>query len=175
LLSVCKHLKGELNTLKKEYVAVLQSFFSVEMDNHKYRINSAESVTSNPGSFLSAGGVSSSFSVVPDMSANGASGKPSTLYGGDKYKNRLRGILEECRRIDPMLPTWDSLLVGNGLFIDKYGFKYDKSNEAIVFQYLCEQLAGFFDNQPNLREDKFWRSLIKEWRVKFVKTVKYFF
>ncbi len=155
----------------------MQSFFTIEIDQ-RYHISSTtqssdtSSVlnTSLGASFISIGGVSSTFSIITDPSSSSGATKPTRLYGGDKYKNRLKAILVECRKIDPLLPTWDSLVMGSNHFIDKYGFKYNKNNEAILFQYLCQQLSIFFDNQPNFREDKFWQSKIKEWRIKFVKT-----
>ena len=63
--------------------------------------------------------------------------------------------------------------MGNDQFIDKYGFSYDRNNELVLFQYVCIQLSIFFDNQPNFREDKFWKSKIREWKKNFIKTVSF--
>lgn len=87
-----------------------------------------------------------------------------------KHKKRLRDLLDECRLKDPTLPSWDSL-IGDGTFVDKYGFKYDKNNESNLFHYVCQQLNMFFDNQANYLEEKVWKNRIKEWKSNFVVTV----
>lgn len=86
-----------------------------------------------------------------------------------QHKDRLKQLLEESRAKDPSLPSWESLL-GKGCYIDKYGFKYDKENEAVLLQYVCQQLNIFYENQPKNIEDTLWK--IEELKMNFVVTVR---
>ena len=92
------------------------------------------------------------------------------MYFHLKHKERLKYLLEESRKNDPSLPSWQSLL-GKGSYVDKYGFKYDKENEALLMQYLCHQLNLFYDRYPKLNEEMTWRYSISELQKTFIKTV----
>lgn len=166
-------MKRDLDYLKKDYISILQSFLAITIDQSSSSLNSC-----GTGAGAIGGGgdnVSlSNFSVCSGSSStrggSTSSAKSVKLFGGDKHKKRLRDLLEECRQKDPTLPTWDSL-VGDGTFVDKYGFKYNKSNESNVFHYVCHQLNMFFDNHLNHVEEKFWKTKLKEWKNGFVLTV----
>lgn len=158
LFRYCNMLKSNLDYLKKDYISILQSFLSVSLENQ----NSANSDNISLSNF--------SISSTSNLLSQQSSARNLKLFGGDKHKRRLKSLLEECREKDPTLPSWESL-VGEGTFVDKYGFKYDKSNESNLFHYVCHQLNMFFDNHLNHVEEKFWKNKIKEWRTNFVITV----
>lgn len=152
-----------MDHLKKDYISILQSFLAITIDQ------SSSGGGNSGGDNISL----SNFSICSGVSSRAgstSSSKSIKLFGGDKHKKRLRDLLEECRAKDPTLPTWDSL-IGDGTFVDKYGFKYNKSNESNVFHYVCQQLNMFFDSHLNHVEDKFWKNCLKEWNNGFVGTV----
>jgi hypothetical protein len=112
-------------------------------------------------------------------------------------------MLDECRQIDPSLPTWNYLFNSQfnntnedndshkSYFVDKFGFKYDRNNETMLCQFLCQQLITFYEddannnhssssnlNRNNLnflynsgQENSFWRSVIKQWNSKLNLTI----
>ena len=71
------------------------------------------------------------------------------------------------------MPSWE-ILMNEGFFIDKYGFKYDHKNESILLHYICQQLSMFYDEQPKVLEDKIWKARIKQWKHKFPARVIFF-
>ena len=83
-------------------------------------------------------------------------------------------MLDESRKNDPSLPSWESLL-GRGAYVDKYGFKYDKENEALLLQYVCQQLNLFYDRYPNINEEIVWRKTLIDLQKSFIKTVYFAF
>lgn len=171
-------MRRDLDYLKKDYISILQSFLAITIDQN----GSSGGGGGGGGTSYSCGGGDnislSNFSICSGVSSKSlksradstSSAKSVKLFGGDKHKKRLRDLLEECREKDPTLPTWDSL-VGDGTFVDKYGFKYNKSNESNVFHYVCQQLNMFFDSHLNHVEEKFWKMRLKEWKNGFVLTV----
>ncbi|RMZ95176.1 TBC1 domain family member 2B-like, partial [Brachionus plicatilis] len=89
--------------------------------------------------------------------------KQFTLFGGEKHKNRLKEYLEECRRNDPSFPSWESV-TSNECFVDKYGFRYNKSNEYALIHYICQQISIFYKSQPKLKEANLWETRLREWK-----------
>lgn len=63
-------------------------------------------------------------------------------------------------------------LLGKGPYVDKYGFKYDRDNESVLLQYVCQQLNLFYDNHPKFNEDATWKAKIKDLKQNFIKTVR---
>ena len=75
-------------------------------------------------------------------------------------------LLNESRKIDPSLPSWDSLLE-NEYFIDKFGFKYEKNSELHHVHYICQQLSIFYSTQPNIIEEDLLRNRLRTWKESF--------
>ncbi len=87
-----------------------------------------------------------------------------------KHKIRLENMLEECRKIEPGLPSWNSLSTAK-CFIDDYGFKYEKKNEFVFLHYVCQQLNSFYINQSKLEQNELWESRVNAWQRSFSITV----
>ncbi|KAH3798475.1 hypothetical protein DPMN_152074 [Dreissena polymorpha] len=87
------------------------------------------------------------------------------LYGGDKHKNRVRGLLEEARKINPRLPTYDSL-ANNEVHVDVYGFKHLYTNTGLLLHYLCTELSHHYLMQAGVYEEhqKRWTSFMRHHR-----------
>ncbi|XP_055896131.1 uncharacterized protein LOC106079591 isoform X5 [Biomphalaria glabrata] len=66
-----------------------------------------------------------------------------SLYGGDRHKNRIISLLEEARKINPSLPTFELLSRGE-VHVDTYGFKHHFSDEGLLLHYLCQELSQHF-------------------------------
>ncbi|KAK0045134.1 TBC1 domain family member 2B, partial [Biomphalaria pfeifferi] len=74
-----------------------------------------------------------------------------SLYGGDRHKNRIISLLEEARKINPSLPTFELLSRGE-VHVDTYGFKHHFSDEGLLLHYLCQELSQHFLCQANSYE-----------------------
>lgn len=57
-----------------------------------------------------------------------------------------------------------SSMEGNGLYIDTYGFKHEKSNENDRLQYICVKLSHFYDLKAHSTEEHVWRTLVKSYQ-----------
>uniref|UniRef100_A0A914W7I3 Rab-GAP TBC domain-containing protein n=1 Tax=Plectus sambesii TaxID=2011161 RepID=A0A914W7I3_9BILA len=68
------------------------------------------------------------------------------LFGGDVHKKRVCQLLDEARRIDPTLPTFDSLTSGNS-HVDLYGFRHSYAEESLALHYICTQLHQHYQSQ----------------------------
>ena len=80
-------------------------------------------------------------------------------------------MLEESRKVDPSLPSWESLS-NEGIFIDKYGFKYNKKNDIDLMHFVCIQLNIFYSGQHvNDLADQTLKMNIKDWKINFTITV----
>jgi len=79
-------------------------------------------------------------------------------------------MLDDCRKIEPALPSWNSLLAAE-CFIDDYGFKYEKKNEFVFLHYVCQQLNSFYVNQSKLEQNELWQSRVNAWQASFTITV----
>ncbi|KAH9507625.1 TBC1 domain member 2B [Bulinus truncatus] len=66
-----------------------------------------------------------------------------SLYGGDRHKNRIISLLDEARKINPSLPTFELLSRGE-VHVDTYGFKHHFSDEGLLLHYLCQELSQHF-------------------------------
>jgi len=85
-----------------------------------------------------------------------------------QHIERIKTLLDDSRKIDPTLPSWDSLLK-NEYFIDKFGFKYEKKSELHHLHYICQQLSTFYSTQPNIIEEDLLRSRLRSWKSSFKK------
>ncbi|XP_059152821.1 uncharacterized protein LOC131938708, partial [Physella acuta] len=74
-----------------------------------------------------------------------------SLFGGDRHKNRIISLLEEARKINPSLPTFEHLSSGE-VHVDTYGFKHHFSDEGLLLHYLCQELSQHFLCQANSYE-----------------------
>ncbi|KAL4219569.1 hypothetical protein ACF0H5_022143 [Mactra antiquata] len=85
------------------------------------------------------------------------------LYGGDKHKKRIQTLLEEARKINPSLPTYDSLM-NREVHVDAYGFKHVYTNTGLVLHYLCTELTHHFLVQAGVFEEhqKKWTSFMRQ-------------
>lgn len=88
-----------------------------------------------------------------------------------KHQDRLKEILEQVRKKDPSLPSWNSL-ISEDCYIDSYGFKYHKMSDRYRLHYICQQIKMSISKQPNHLEDKAWESKIKDWKKSIFVTVK---
>ena len=87
-----------------------------------------------------------------------------------KHKEALKNLLEECKTIDPTLPSWHTLME-DVRYVDIYGFKNEKKSEIDSLHYVCNLLKTFYSNQPNSIEDSIWDIHIKKWKHSFSVTV----
>lgn len=73
---------------------------------------------------------------------NGPGGEAATLrlFGGDVHRARVVGLVAEARRVDPTLPTLDSV-TSDASHVDVYGFRHAfGAEEELALHYLCTQL-----------------------------------
>lgn len=151
-------MKSENNRLKIDYLDILQSFLACSSDYQNSNVPNENQGISN----LSLS--DDQHSIESNKLNNSA--KQFTLFGGEKHKNRLREYIEECRRSDPTFPSWESITI-NECFVDKYGFKYNKSNEYALIHYICQHLSLFYRSQPKLQEVILWERRLKDWKKSF--------
>ncbi|XP_052789974.1 uncharacterized protein LOC128224223 isoform X2 [Mya arenaria] len=85
------------------------------------------------------------------------------LYGGDKHKKRVQSLLEEARKINPRLPTYDSL-ANNEVHVDGYGFKHVYTNTGLLLHYLCTELTHHYLIQAGVYEEhqKRWTIFMRQ-------------
>ncbi|XP_060562937.1 uncharacterized protein LOC132722444 [Ruditapes philippinarum] len=85
------------------------------------------------------------------------------LYGGDKHKKRVQVLLEEARKINPRLPTYESL-ANNEVHVDVYGFKHVYTNTGLLLHYLCTELTYHYLVQAGVYEDhqKRWTMFMRQ-------------
>lgn len=155
--SEINYFKSENNRLKIDYLDILQSFLACSSDYQNSNVPNENQSISN---------LSLSHDHSIESTKLSDSAKQFTLFGGEKHKNRLREFIEECRRSDPTFPSWESI-TSNECFVDKYGFKYNKSNECSLIHYICQHLSLFYRSQPKLQEVYLWERRLKEWKKSF--------
>ncbi|XP_041370358.1 uncharacterized protein LOC121384163 isoform X2 [Gigantopelta aegis] len=73
------------------------------------------------------------------------------LFGGDKHKNRVLGLLEEARKINPSLPTYERLM-HHDVHVDCYGFKHQFEDSGLLLHYLCQELTLHYQTQAGTYE-----------------------
>ncbi|KAJ8300668.1 hypothetical protein KUTeg_022187 [Tegillarca granosa] len=74
------------------------------------------------------------------------------LYGGDRHKKRIKSMLDEARRVNPSLPTYESLSNGE-VHVDAYGFKHVFSDNGLMLHYLCMELTQHYTMQAGTYEE----------------------
>lgn len=86
-----------------------------------------------------------------------------SLYGGDKHKKRVQALLEEARKINPRLPTYESL-ASNEVHVDAYGFKHIYTNTGLLLHYLCTELTHHYLIQAGVYEEhqKKWTAFMRQ-------------
>ena len=175
LIRLNNELTNEIYNLKKDYLSTLQSFFTCKiLSDQSEKTYLASSKDNESG--------------INELFRYPLNSYEARLFGGNKvclhahplflklliyffkHKNRLKSLLEESRKSDPSLPSWESLS-GMGSYVDNYGFKYDKENDSILMQYVCQQLNLFYDRYPKMNEEVAWRTTILRLEDKFSKTV----
>lgn len=88
-LSLSKHLKSELNSLKREYVSVLQSFFTVDIDQMFNSAGGPMTDSDRCSLWSSTGTIVTNYStgtIVGGVESSHRSGVH--LYGGDKVRHK---------------------------------------------------------------------------------------
>ncbi|XP_012942942.2 TBC1 domain family member 2B [Aplysia californica] len=85
-----------------------------------------------------------------------------SLFGGDRHKIRIMSLLEEARRINPSLPTYEHLASGE-VHVDCYGFKHQFVDDGLLLHYLCQELSQHFLSQASSHEkhQKNWMIYLK--------------
>ncbi|XP_053380466.1 uncharacterized protein LOC123534907 isoform X2 [Mercenaria mercenaria] len=85
------------------------------------------------------------------------------LYGGDKHKKRVQTLLQEARKINPRLPTYESL-ANNEVHVDAYGFKHVYTNTGLLLHYLCTELTYHYLVQAGVYEEhqKKWTMFMRQ-------------
>ncbi|CAG5130296.1 unnamed protein product, partial [Candidula unifasciata] len=85
-----------------------------------------------------------------------------SLFGGDRHKHRILSLLEEARKINPSLPTYEHLASGE-VHVDSYGFKHHFSDDGLLLHYLCQELSQHFLCQASSYEkhQKNWLLYLK--------------
>ncbi|XP_025114538.1 uncharacterized protein LOC112576362 isoform X3 [Pomacea canaliculata] len=79
-----------------------------------------------------------------------------SLYGGDRHKNKVRALLEEARKINPSLPTYENLAAGE-VHVDYYGFKHQFQDSGLLLHYLCQELTQHYLTQASAHEQHYHR------------------
>ncbi|XP_021357404.1 uncharacterized protein LOC110452957 isoform X2 [Mizuhopecten yessoensis] len=74
------------------------------------------------------------------------------LFGGDRHKNRIIKLLEDARKMNPSLPTYESLNSGE-IHVDAYGFKHVFEDQGLLLHYLCQELTHHYILQAGSYED----------------------
>ncbi|KAL8575681.1 hypothetical protein ACOMHN_055870 [Nucella lapillus] len=69
-----------------------------------------------------------------------------SLYGGDRHKNKVRSLLDEARKVNPSLPTYENLAAGE-VHVDYYGFKHQFQDRGLLLHYLCMELTQHYLTQ----------------------------
>ncbi|XP_067136521.1 TBC1 domain family member 2A-like isoform X1 [Centruroides vittatus] len=67
------------------------------------------------------------------------------LYGGSRHKVRVLSLLEEARKINKDLPTYDCLI--KPCYVDPMGFEYCFTEESVVLHYICSLLYTHYSKQ----------------------------
>ncbi|XP_064616291.1 uncharacterized protein LOC135480392 [Liolophura sinensis] len=73
-------------------------------------------------------------------------GAEVTLYGEERHKATVKGLLSEARRTNPSLPTFERL-AGSPHHVDNYGFKHSHQNTGLLLHYICQQLNQHYTMQ----------------------------
>ncbi|KAK3601021.1 hypothetical protein CHS0354_008131 [Potamilus streckersoni] len=85
------------------------------------------------------------------------------LYGEDRHKKRIQHMLQEARKTNPSLPTFESLAMSE-VHVDKYGFKHKYTNTGLLLHYLCTELTHHYLMQVGTYEEhqKRWTVFMKQ-------------
>ncbi|XP_052092597.1 uncharacterized protein LOC127729029 isoform X4 [Mytilus californianus] len=85
------------------------------------------------------------------------------LFGGDRHKIRIKRLLEEARRINPGLPTYESLS-NQEVHVDSYGFRHKFEDQSLLLHYLCQELAQHYLSQAGTYEEhqKRWTHFMRQ-------------
>ncbi|XP_033761397.1 uncharacterized protein LOC117343169 [Pecten maximus] len=74
------------------------------------------------------------------------------LFGGDRHQKRIIKLLEDARKSNPSLPTYESLNSGD-IHVDVYGFKHVFEDQGLLLHYLCQELTHHYILQAGPYED----------------------
>nr|KAG5699833.1 hypothetical protein BaRGS_034607 [Batillaria attramentaria] len=74
-----------------------------------------------------------------------------SLYGGDRHKNKVKSLLDEARKINPSLPTYENLAAGE-VHVDYHGFKHQFHDTGLLLHYLCQELTQHYLSQAASQE-----------------------
>ncbi|XP_067140902.1 uncharacterized protein [Centruroides vittatus] len=93
------------------------------------------------------------------------------LYGGATHKRRVLQLLEEVRRINPSLPTYESLCKPQ-CYIDNLGFRHSYQDDGYVLHYICRQLHIHYNTQlPTYSHNlASWKKYLRQNNEDFVRT-----
>lgn len=67
------------------------------------------------------------------------------LYGGSRHKTRILTLLEDARKVNKDLPTYDCLI--KPCYVDSMGFEYRFTDESSVLHYICSLLYIHYSKQ----------------------------
>ncbi|XP_078325499.1 uncharacterized protein LOC111124243 isoform X7 [Crassostrea virginica] len=86
------------------------------------------------------------------------------LFGGDRHTKKIQKLLEEARRVNPSLPTYESLANGE-VHVDSYGFRhvFEDTSNGLLLHYLCQELTLHYLMQAGSYEEhqKKWTQFMR--------------
>lgn len=93
------------------------------------------------------------------------------LYGGTRHKERVLQLLEEARKINPSLPTYDSLCKPQ-CYVDYLGFRHSYNDDGYILHYICRQLHIHYNTQlPSYSQNLVsWKRYLRQNNEDFVRT-----
>lgn len=73
-----------------------------------------------------------------------------------QHRDRLKILLDECRKQDPSLPNFDC----STIYIDPFGFKHEKSDENERLNLICLKLIEFHRSKNRSIDERLWKSFL---------------
>ncbi|XP_067661994.1 uncharacterized protein [Haliotis asinina] len=96
-----------------------------------------------------------------------------SLFGGDRHKIRVQKLLEEARKINPSLPTYERL-ANHDVHVDCYGFKHQFDDPGLLLHYLCQELSVHYLTQAGSYEEhqRRWNTYLKQHSKNIIRNKK---
>ncbi|XP_048244979.1 uncharacterized protein LOC124141828 isoform X3 [Haliotis rufescens] len=96
-----------------------------------------------------------------------------SLFGGDRHKIRVQKLLDDARKINPSLPTYERL-ANHDVHVDCYGFKHQFDDPGLLLHYLCQELSVHYLTQAGAYEEhqRRWNNYLRQHAKNIVKNKK---
>ncbi|XP_074655918.1 TBC1 domain family member 2B-like [Tubulanus polymorphus] len=101
-------------------------------------------------------------------------GMEVNLFGGNRHKYKIQELLDEARKTNPTLPTYESL-THSETHVDVYGFKHSYDNEGLAIHYICTQLHEHYSQElASFEKHQIqWKDYLRENKDNMYKTVNF--